>query len=132
MNNTARIIESNGVQMVQLPAEFRFDVSEVIIQRHGSGILLKGVEAHPRNTLRNMLKDHVAAPDFVLDRSEGPVLERPCDIMSGRLTVDGYAPIAELSPSDQTWDDFFADDADLPDFMTERPLNTMIEERDLF
>lgn len=132
MNNTARIIESDGIQMVQLPAGFRFDVSEVIIQRLGSGILLKSVEEHPRNTLRNMMRDHVASPDFMLDRSEGPVLERPCDIMSGRLTEDGYAPIAELSPSDQTWDDFFADDAEFSDFMTERPLNTMIEESDLF
>ena len=42
---TAKIFRHGGSQAVRLPKAFRFDGSEVLIEKHGEDVLLKPVPA---------------------------------------------------------------------------------------
>jgi antitoxin VapB len=73
MPRTAKIFTTGGSQAVRLPAEFRFDVEEVVVEKVGEKLVLS-----PK---RVGWDDFFGAPnevpdDFMKDRIDSPPQER--------------------------------------------------------
>ena len=57
---TAKIFRHGGSQAVRLPKAFRFDGTEVLIERHGDAVLLKPVPAKEFRSFAEIAR-HLAA-----------------------------------------------------------------------
>jgi antitoxin VapB len=57
---TAKIFRHGGSQAVRLPKAFRFEGSEVLIERHGDDVLLKPVPAREFRSFTEIAR-HLAA-----------------------------------------------------------------------
>ena len=66
---TAQVLESDGVQLVKLPEEFRFDVDVVSIRREGEAVILRPVKAA---TWPPGFFDAIAVVDPAFERPEQP------------------------------------------------------------
>lgn len=75
MKNTAKVFWSGGSQAVRLPKEFRIDVEEVRIRRHGGSVVLEPVA---KDWARLDAFAASARDDFMKDGREQPEMqERP-------------------------------------------------------
>lgn len=65
---TAKIFRHGGSQAVRLPKAFRFDGSEVLIEKHGGDVLLKPMPARKFRSFteiaRHLAEEFPAAGDF--------------------------------------------------------------------
>ena len=78
MRRRAKVFRNGRSQAVRLPAEFRFDSSEVYIRRdpHSGDVILSRKPGTWREIFR--LLDAAGVPDdFLADRQQGPPQRRP-------------------------------------------------------
>jgi len=74
MPRTAKLFQNGSSQAVRLPAEFRFDGSEVEIVREGDRVILSPVQGDP---LANFLRSgQRMSADYMIDVTDLPVQER--------------------------------------------------------
>jgi antitoxin VapB len=73
---TAKLFRNGQSQAVRLPKEFRFEGSEVYIQRSGNAIVLLPVDA-PWQTLFDSLETFT--DDFTADLNDNPSLDEGID-----------------------------------------------------
>ena len=73
MERTAKIFLNNRNQAVRLPKDFRFDVKEVFIRKHGEEVVLS---PRPWSWDAYLAAGPVAPPDYMVDVDDLPVQER--------------------------------------------------------
>jgi antitoxin VapB len=82
---TAKLFKHGGSQAVRLPKEFRFEGSEVVIERRGNEVVLKpsvhSREKHLANFEKYMRENFPNGIDF-------PEIERPMDQQERDLDLD--------------------------------------------
>jgi antitoxin VapB len=70
---TAKVFVNGGSQAVRLPAEFRFDVDEVIVEKVGEKVIL----TPKRSGWNDFFSRPSAVPDdFLADRGDKPPQKR--------------------------------------------------------
>lgn len=71
----AEVINSGGVQMIQLPLDCRFDVGTVYIRRTDEGLVVTAEAPNKRRAWREILAEMSPHPEFVLDREYNVPME---------------------------------------------------------
>lgn len=67
------VFRNGGSQAVRIPAEYRFETDEVVIERVGDGLLLRPAR---RDWASFFADPRVAPDDFLADRPDEPPQER--------------------------------------------------------
>jgi antitoxin VapB len=74
MSRTARLFMNGRSQAVRLPAEFRFDGTEVYIEREGDRVILR---RKPSGWDDFFARPSRVPDDFLADRGDSPAQRRP-------------------------------------------------------
>ena len=69
----AKIFKNGQSQAVRLPKELRFSGDEVLVQKHGNGVLILPIDKL-FDSLINGLNSF--SPDFMSDRKQPPIQKR--------------------------------------------------------
>lgn len=73
MPTTAKLFRNGGSQAVRLPAEFRFEGTEVIVEKVGDSLVLRPAKPD----WDSFFDDVETAPDdFMIDREDAPPQRR--------------------------------------------------------
>lgn len=75
MRDTAKLFKSGRSQAVRLPKQYRFEGKEVLISRHGQGVLLEPVRFDPQAWFEAMDR-HRGDPILPQGRDQPPMQER--------------------------------------------------------
>ena len=73
MGKVAKIFRNGGSQAVRLPAEFRLDCTEVMVEQIGDQLMLRPIRSGWEEFFANPEK---APSDFLIDRNQEPPQER--------------------------------------------------------
>jgi antitoxin VapB len=73
----AKVFMSGSSQAVRLPKEFRFDCTEVFIEKQGDALILRPKSDNPADRWREFFATTEPFPeDFLADRNDTPPQER--------------------------------------------------------